>query len=75
MRFGSKPVAFKKAITSPFEFRIVVQDDITIRTSLGKRLTQLLHDPLGGRLTSDVEVQDFTALMLDHEEAIEESKG
>ena len=40
------------------EFRVVVQDGKTTRTSLGKRLTQLLHDPLGGRMTSDVEVQD-----------------
>src|ERR1700730_16855946 len=57
------------------EFRVVVQDDITIRTSLGKRRTQWLQDPLGGRMTSDVEVQDSAALMLDHEEAIEEAEG
>src|SRR6185503_19791488 len=52
------------------EFRVVVQDGITIRNNLGKRLTQLLHDPLGGRMTSDVELQDSAALMLEQEETI-----
>jgi hypothetical protein len=50
----------------------VVEDSITIRTSLGKRFTQLLHHPLGGRMTSDVEMQDPAPAMLHHEKAIQE---
>ena len=60
---------------SAIEFRVVVEDGITIRTSLGKRFTQLLHHPLGSRMTSDVEVQVSTAAMLDDEEAIQELEG
>ena len=54
------------------EFRIVIEDGITIRTSLGKRFTQLLHHPLSSRMTSDVEVQNPAPAMLDYEEAIQE---
>src|SRR5881394_2591128 len=50
------------------EFRVVVEDGITIRTSLGKRFTQLLHHPLGSRMTSNVEVQNLAPAMLDYEE-------
>ena len=52
------------------EFRVAVEDGITIRTSFGKRFTQLLHDPLGSWMTSDVEVQNPAPAMLDYEEAI-----
>ena len=54
------------------EFRVVVEDGITVRTSLGKRFPQLLHHPLGSRMTSDVEMQYPAPAMLDDEEAIEE---
>ena len=57
------------------EFRVVIEDGITIRTSLGKRLTQLLYHPLGGRMTSNVEVQNPAPAMLDYEEAIQELEG
>src|SRR4029079_12323500 len=40
------------------EFRVVVEDSITIRTSLGKRFTKLLYHPLGSRMTSYVEMQN-----------------
>jgi hypothetical protein len=52
------------------ELRVVVQDGITIRTSLGKSFTELLHHPIGGRMTSAVEMQDSAPPMLDHEEAV-----
>jgi hypothetical protein len=39
---------------------------------LGKRFTQLLHHPLGGRMTSDVEMQDPAPAMLNYEKAIQE---
>src|SRR5579864_426832 len=57
------------------EFRVVVQDGITIRTILGKGFTQLLHHPLGSRMTSDVEVQNPAPAMLDDEETIQELEG
>src|SRR5712692_10709474 len=57
------------------EFRVMVEDGIAIRTSLGKGFTQLLHHPLGSRMTSDVEVQNPTPAMLDYEEAIQELEG
>ncbi len=43
------------------EFRVVVEDHVAIRTSVGKGLAELLHDPLGGRLSGDVEMQDARA--------------
>jgi hypothetical protein len=54
------------------EFRFVVEDGMTIRTSLGKRFPQLLHQPISGRMTSDIEMQNPAPTMLDYEEAIQE---
>ena len=53
------------------EFRVVVEDGIPIRTSLGKRFPQLLDHPLGSRMASDVEVQNPAPAMLDDEEAVQ----
>ena len=38
------------------ELRVAVQDDVTIRTSFGEGLTQLLDDPLRSRVSGNVEV-------------------
>ena len=54
------------------EFRVVVEDGITIRTSIGKGFPQLLHHPLSSRMMSDAEVQNPAPAMLDYEEAIQE---
>ena len=54
------------------ELRVAVQDDITIWTRLGKRLPQLLDDPLRSRVSSHVEVQNPTPPMLDDEEAVQQ---
>src|SRR5438094_2044926 len=59
-------------MTSAAKFRVVVEDGITIWTSLGKRFTQSSHVPLGSRMTSDVEVQNPAPAMLRYEEAIQE---
>ncbi len=53
------------------EFRFVVEDGMTM-TSLGKRFPQLLHQPISGRMTSDVEMQNPARTMLDYQEAIQE---
>ena len=37
------------------ELRIVVEDHVTILTTLGKRFPQLLYDPIGTRLAGDIE--------------------
>jgi len=57
------------------EFRVVVENGITIRTSLGKGFPQLLHHPLGSQMTSNVEVQNPAPAMLDDEEAVQELEG
>jgi hypothetical protein len=57
------------------EFRVVIEDGITIRTNLGKGFTQLLHHPRCGRMTSDVEVQNPAPAMLDYEETIQQLEG
>ena len=49
------------------EFGVVVQDDISIRTRLGKRFTCWLKAPIGTRITSHVEVRDLAAAVLDYE--------
>jgi hypothetical protein len=50
----------------------VVEDGITIRNGVGKCFTQLLHNPISGWMTSNVEMQNPAAAMLDNEEAIQE---
>ena len=57
------------------EFRVVVQDDISIRTSLGERFPELLHDPIGGGMGSDIDVQDLAPPVPDHEEAVQQPEG
>jgi hypothetical protein len=54
------------------EFRVVVEDGITIPNRVGKCFTQLLHNPISGRMTSNVEMQNPASAMLDYEEAIQE---
>src|SRR5450759_5488678 len=54
------------------ELRVVVEDRITIRTRLGEYFPQLLHNPIGCRMPSDVEMQNPAPAMLDYEEAIQE---
>ena len=56
------------------EFRTVVEDGITIHTSLWKHFPHLLHHPISRRMTSDVEMWNPTPAMLDYEEAVQELK-
>src|SRR5215831_19919861 len=55
-------------------FRIAIEDGVPIRTRLGKGLPQLLHYPLGCRVSRDIEVQDLPPSMLDDEETIQQSE-
>jgi hypothetical protein len=52
------------------EFRVVVEDGITMRNRVGKSFPQLLNNPISGRMTSNIEMQNPAAAMLDDEEAI-----
>ncbi len=56
------------------EFRIPVEHDKTLRRGQGESFPKLLDDPFTGRMRGGIEVQDATATMLDHEEAIEDSE-
>jgi hypothetical protein len=52
------------------KLRVAVEDDVSIRRSFGKRFAQLLHNPLGGRVSRWVEVQDLASPMFGREEAV-----
>src|SRR6266511_5183565 len=54
------------------EFGIAVQDNVTVWASFRKGLPQLLDHPLRIRMSSDVQVQDLPASVLDDEEAVEQ---
>jgi hypothetical protein len=53
----------------------MIQDDVTIRASLGKGLTQLVDNPLRSRVSGHVEVQNLPTSVLDDEEAIQHLEG
>jgi hypothetical protein len=72
VRFRLQASSLQKAVHIGVEFRVVVEDGITIRTNLGKRFTQLLHHPISGRMTSDVKMQNPAPAMLDYQEAVQE---
>jgi hypothetical protein len=57
------------------ERRISIEDDVSIRASLGESLAQLLHDPLRCRVAGHVEVQNQAPPMLDHEKTVEQLEG
>jgi hypothetical protein len=54
------------------ELRIAIEDDVPVRGSLWKRFAQLLDNPLRGRVSSDVAVQDLASSVFDHEEAVQQ---
>ena len=47
------------------EFRIAVQDRVSVRGGFGKRFMQLLDDPVRSRMAGHVEVEDLATAMLD----------
>ena len=54
------------------EFRIAVQNYVSVWRSFGKRFAQLLDDPVSSWVTGDVEMQDPSSPMLDDEEAVQQ---
>src|SRR5882724_5176242 len=76
-RLDARPLRFQagrlqKGDGGGIKFRIAVQDHVTVWASFGEGLPQLLHDPLRTRTSSDVEVQDPAAPMLDDKEAVQQ---
>src|SRR5262245_48351226 len=57
------------------ELCITIQNHVPGRTGFRKGLAQLLHDPIGSRMTGDVEMQDSAAPVFDNEEAVQEFEG
>ena len=65
VRFGFRPVAFRNVMT-------VASNFASRSRSFRKSLAQLLHDPLRTRMSSDVEMQDPVAPVLDDKEAVQQ---
>src|SRR5215831_11770831 len=57
------------------EDRIAIQNDVAIRSRLRKGFSQLLHDPISGRVPCNVEVQDPAAPVLDDEQTVQHPEG
>ena len=72
--FGFQPGRLQKPDDVSIEFRVAIEDDITIRASFGKGLAQLLDDPIRRWVPRDIEVQDLTTGVFDYEEAVQQFK-
>jgi hypothetical protein len=57
---------------SSIEFRVAVWNNVPVMTAVAKGFPQLLQDPTGCRLRSDIEVQDPPTAVLDNEEAVQQ---
>jgi len=57
------------------ELGIAIQDQVFMLRVIGKGFAQLLRDPETSRMPSDVAVQDAPAVVGNHEEAVQKSKG
>jgi len=73
--FGLQTGGFQEPDDVSIEFRVPVQNHVTVWASVGEGLTQLLEDPLRSRMSRHVEVQDLAASMRDDEEAVEQLEG
>ena len=65
-----EPGRLQERDDSVIEDGIVIQNGVAIGSRLGKRRSELLHDPLCRRMPCNVEVQDLAALVLDDEETV-----
>ena len=73
--FGLDAEAFNRVDHLFIEVRCPVEDQVTGNQVIGKGLTQLLDDPHTGRVFGDAAAQDSAAIMRDHEEAVQYTKG
>lgn len=72
---GFQSAALQKGFDVAAELAVVVEHDVSVRAGKRKRLPQLLNDPLAGRMSRGVEVQNATAMVLDNKEAVQHAKG
>jgi hypothetical protein len=56
------------------EYRIAVEDEVSWRGIVWKRVPQLLNHPRCCRMESCIEVQDTSATMLDDKEPVQQSE-
>ncbi|MGA2329390.1 MAG: hypothetical protein ABSH05_24280 [Bryobacteraceae bacterium] len=56
------------------EFRIPVENDVSVRARQREGFAQLLQDPVAGRVCAGVEVQDPATAMFDHEKAVQNAE-
>jgi len=73
--FGLQPRRLQEGDEIGIEFLVVVKDGVSIGTGLRKGFPQLLDDPLRGRVTDHVEVEDPTTPVFDHEETVKQLEG
>ena len=76
-RLDARPYWFEtrglqKRDHASIEFRIVVEDRVSIWGSFGKRFAQLLDDPVCSRVAGDVEMQDLSPPLFDDEKAVQQ---
>ena len=57
------------------EYGIVIKDHVLMRRRFGEGLAQLLDNPVGSRVPSDVAVQDLATSMLDDKETVQQLEG
>ena len=69
---GLQPRRLQKRQDGSIELRIAVQNHVTVWTSVGEGLAQLLDDPLRTRMWSHVEVQNLATPVLDDKKAVEQ---
>ena len=70
--FGLQARRLQESDDVGVKLRIAIQDGVPIGAGVGERLAQLLDDPGGRGMASDIEVYDSAAPMFDHEEAVEQ---
>jgi hypothetical protein len=72
--FGFQSGGRQEANDVAVEDGIVIQNGVAIGGRLRKGFAKLLHDPICGRMSRDVEMQDSTAFVLDDEETVQHSE-
>jgi hypothetical protein len=72
--FGFQSGGRQEANDVAVEDGIVIQNGIAIGGRLRKGFAKLLHHPICGRMSRDVEMQDSTAFVLDDEETVQHSE-
>jgi len=57
------------------EFAVTIENRLAVGTRLRECLSQLLHYPGAGRMVRDIQMEDPSTTMLDHEEAVQHAKS